>query len=130
MPATAHLATLARIIVFIMNEGPLDLPLRPRRTRMQSQLRKMLQRVFLRRSDIIVPVFVMEGTGVRREVSSMPGVFQMSVDQAVPWLSKRAEEGFQSYLIFGVIERGKKDDLGSEALNDDNVVCRLLRGAG
>lgn len=94
---------------------------------MQPQLRKMLQRIFLRRSDVIVPVFVIDGSNLRREVSSMPGVFQMSVDVALAWLSKRAEEGFQSCLIFGVIDRAKKDDLGSEALNDDNVVCRLLR---
>ncbi|HSV16144.1 MAG TPA: porphobilinogen synthase [Tepidisphaeraceae bacterium] len=112
-----------------MNESPLDLPLRPRRSRIQPQLRRMLQRVVLRRSDIIVPIFVTEGSGVRREVSSMPGVFQMSIDNAVPWLSKRAEEGFLTYLIFGVVDRNKKDELGSEALNDGNVVCRLLRAA-
>ena len=61
-----------------------------------------MQTVSLRRRDIIVPVFVREGTGVRQEVSSMPGVFQMSADVAVPWLSARAKEGFGAYLIFGV----------------------------
>jgi porphobilinogen synthase len=87
----------------------------------------MLQRVTLRRSDIIVPVFVTEGSGVRHEVASMPGVFQMSVDVAVPWLAKRAEEGFGAYLIFGVIDRAKKDAAGSTALDENNVVCQLLR---
>jgi porphobilinogen synthase len=87
----------------------------------------MLQRVTLRRSDFIVPVFVAEGTGIRREVGSMPGVFQMSVDVALPWLSRRAEEGFGSYLIFGVIDKAKKDAVGSAALDPENVVCRLLR---
>ena len=48
-----------------------------------------------------MPVFVTEGSGVRKEVASMPGVFQMSVDVATPWLAKRAEEGFKSYLVFG-----------------------------
>jgi porphobilinogen synthase len=93
-------------------------------------MRSMLQRVTLRRSDVIVPVFVTEGTNVRREVASMPGVFQMSTDVALPWLTKRAEEGFKSYLIFGVIDKAKKDPLGSPALDPDNVVCRLLREAG
>jgi porphobilinogen synthase len=87
----------------------------------------MLQRVSLRRSDVIVPVFVREGSGARTEVPSMPGVFQMSVDVATDWLSKRAEEGFGAYLIFGVIEREKKDAAGSVALDPDNVVCKLLR---
>ena len=68
----------------------------------------MLQRVTLRRSDIIVPVFVTPGKGVRKEVSSMPGVFQMSVDVAADWLAARAEEGFGAYLVFGVIERSEK----------------------
>jgi porphobilinogen synthase len=107
---------------------PLDLPVRPRRLR-QPLLRRMLPRVTLRRSDVIVPVFVREGTGVRQEVSSMPGVFQMSADVALPWLQKRAEEGFGAYLIFGVIDRAKKDPAGSAALDENNVVCRLLREA-
>jgi porphobilinogen synthase len=87
----------------------------------------MLQRVTLRRSDFIVPVFVTEGAGFRNEVPSMPGVFQMSVDLAADWLARRAEEGFKSYLVFGVIDRAKKDPAGSNALEPDNVVCRLLR---
>ena len=90
-------------------------------------MRGMLGRVALRRSEIIVPVFVAEGTGVRREVGSMPGVFQMSVDVAVPWLARRAEEGFKAYLVFGVIDKAKKDAAGSAALDPENVVCRLLR---
>ena len=107
---------------------PLDLPVRPRRLR-QPGLRRLLQRVRLSRSDVIVPVFVREGTGVRQEVASMPGVFQMSVDVALPWLQQRAEEGFGAYLVFGVIDRAKKDPLGSAALDENNVVCRMLREA-
>jgi porphobilinogen synthase len=94
---------------------------------MQPQLRRMLQRVTVRRSDIIVPLFVREGNGVRQEVPSMPGVFQMSVDVALDWLSQRAEEGFGAYLVFGVIDRKKKDAVGSAALDENNVVCQLLR---
>ena len=107
---------------------PLDLPIRPRRLR-QPALRRMLQRVALRRSEVIVPVFVREGCGVRSAVASMPGVFQMSVDVALTWLTQRAEEGFGAYLVFGVIDRAKKDPLGSAALDENNVVCRLLREA-
>lgn len=87
----------------------------------------MLHRVELRRSDVIVPVFVREGSNVRQEVASMPGVYQMSLDVAVPWLARRAEEGFGAYLVFGVIDREKKDAAGSAALDEDNIICRLLR---
>lgn len=87
----------------------------------------MLERVTLRRSDFILPVFVREGSGVCREVSSMPGVFQMSVDVATSWLAQRAGDGFGSYLVFGVVDAACKDAMGSAALDENNVVCRLLR---
>jgi porphobilinogen synthase len=106
-----------------------NLPIRPRRLRLNPQLRSMLQTVSLRRRDIIVPLFVKEGKGVRLEVPSMPGVFQMSVDVALDWLSARAAEGYLSYLVFGVVDRAKKDPAGSAALDENNVVCQLLREA-
>lgn len=106
---------------------PLDLPIRPRRLRLNPLLRKMIQRVTLKRSDIIVPVFVREGKGEKREVASMPGVYQMSLDVCIDWLGQRASEGFASYLIFGVIDRAQKDPMGSPALDPDNIVCKLLR---
>ena len=104
-----------------------SLSVRMRRLRGQPQLRRMLPRVVVRRSDLIVPVFVTEGAGVSRPVGSMPGVSQMSVDVAVPWLARRAEEGYAAYLVFGVVDRAKKDAAGTEALNPENVVCRLFR---
>jgi len=108
-------------------DNKLGLIVRPRRLRVQGKLRQMVQRVRLNISDFIVPIFVTEGTGVRKEVSSMPGVYQMSVDVAIPWLRAREHEGFQSYLIFGVIDRHKKDAIGSPALDENNIVCRLIR---
>ena len=110
-----------------MSDEFLNLPIRPRRLRGDAKLREMLQRVALRRSDIIVPIFVREGSGVCHEVPSMPGVFQMSLDVALPWLQHRAEEGFGAYLVFGVVDRAKKDALGSTALDENNIVCQLLR---
>ncbi len=102
---------------------------RPRRLRSGAAMRKMLGRINLRRSDFILPVFVTEGQGVRKEVASMPGVFQMSVDVAVRWLADRQQQGFLSYIAFGVIDRAMKDTTGSAAVDGDNVVCRLLREA-
>ncbi len=87
----------------------------------------MLQRLQLRKSDIIVPVFVIEGTGHKIEVPSMPGVFQMSIDVASEWLTELSDAGFRSYIVFGVPDRSKKDEIGSEALNPENLVCQLIR---
>ena len=106
-----------------------ELPIRPRRLRLSAQMRVMLQQTKLHRSDLILPLFVCEGTNQRREVPSMPGVYQMSVDVTTQWLTKRAEEGFKAFLVFGVIDRKAKDAAGSAALDENNVVCRLLRAA-
>ncbi len=76
-----------------------------------------------------MPVFVREGKGEKREVASMPGVFQMSLDVCTDWLAARASERFGAYLIFGVIEREKKDAIGSAALDPENIVCKLLHRA-
>ncbi|MDP9172588.1 MAG: porphobilinogen synthase [Planctomycetota bacterium] len=112
-----------------MPQNPINLPQRPRRLRLSPQLRAGLSSVRLLRRDIILPVFVRDGTNVRKEVESMPGVFQMSVDVALHWLAERASEGFGAYLVFGVIEKSKKDATGSAALDPENPVCRLLRQA-
>lgn len=103
---------------------------RPRRLRLSAPLRGSLAGVRVQRRDLIVPVFVCEGKGVRREIPSMPGIFQMSVDVAADWLQQRADAGFAAYLAFGVIDRARKDPRGSVALDPDNVVCRLLGEMG
>jgi porphobilinogen synthase len=108
-------------------ENGLPIVHRPRRLRASSLLRGSLAGVRVLRRDIVLPVFVCDGSGVRREIGSMPGVFQMSLDVAADWLADRAKEGFAACLLFGVIEKSKKDERGSHALDPQNVVCRLLR---
>jgi porphobilinogen synthase len=105
----------------------LNLPIRPRRLRLLAGLGPALSRVRLHRRDLILPIFVRNGSKVRLEVPSMPGVEQMSVDVAADWLAERAGQGFAAFLAFGVIDRSAKDAFGSEALDPNNVVCRLLR---
>jgi porphobilinogen synthase len=112
-----------------MSAPSADLPIRPRRLRLHAPLRGGLSEVRLSRGDFIVPVFVRDGSNVKREVSSMPGVFQMSVDVAADWLGELAEQGFAAFIAFGVIDPQRKDPAGSAALDEGNVVCRLLREA-
>jgi porphobilinogen synthase len=102
-------------------------PIRPRRLRLDPLLRTSLQRVVLRPADFVVPVFVCEGDSQKREVPSMPGIFQMSVDVAIEFLKACIDVGIVSFIAFGVIDRRRKDANGSEATNADNVVCRLVR---
>ncbi len=85
----------------------------------------MLQRVRLRPSDLIVPVFVHDGQTV--EVASMPGVFRHNIDDAADWLDKLAVRGVGGFLVFGVLPEAAKDATGTPGADGDNVVCRLVR---
>ena len=100
-------------------------PIRPRRLRGIMPLRQMVQRVTLRRGDFILPVFVVRGERRPQGGGSMPGVFQMSVDVAVPWLAGRPR--VRGLPRFGVIDRARKNRRHRLPWMPDNVVCRLLK---
>ncbi len=86
----------------------------------------MLRRVDLRREHVVAPVFVHRHEK-DLEVASMPGVFRRSVHSAADWLDGLAAAGFGGFLVFGVIDASAKDDVGSVAVHENNVVCELLR---
>ncbi|MCX2727605.1 porphobilinogen synthase [Thermomicrobium sp. 4228-Ro] len=107
-----------------MTEGPLEFR-RFRRLRRTEGLRRLVRETRLSVEDFIYPLFVVHGRGVRREVASMPGVYQLSVDQ----LGYEAEEllslGIGAVLLFGIPAR--KDELASEAYDPDGIVQRAVR---
>jgi len=98
---------------------------RLRRLRHNATLREMLASVRLSRDELIAPLFVREGEGVRREIPSMPGQFQHSADTAVETIRRWAGKGLRAVLLFGIPD--KKDAAGSEAWNDNAAVQRLTR---
>ncbi|MBI4024004.1 MAG: porphobilinogen synthase [Verrucomicrobia bacterium] len=100
---------------------------RYRRLRHSALLREMGVETRLTPSDFILPLFVCKGLGVRKPVKSMPGVFQLSPDQAVQELRAIEKVGVKAFILFGVIEREAKDDAGSAALDPANVVCETLK---
>lgn len=101
---------------------PID---RPRRLRRREVLRRMVRETSLRVDNLIYPLFVVPGTGVSREVASMPGVFQRSVDLLVKDAHEVAALGVPAVLLFGIPTT--KDAVGSEASSDDGVVPRAVR---
>jgi porphobilinogen synthase len=101
---------------------PID---RPRRLRRREVLRRMVRETSLRVDNLIYPVFVVPGAGVSREVASMPGVFQRSVDLLVKDAHEVAALGVPAVLLFGI--PAVKDAIGSEASSDDGVVPRAVR---
>jgi len=98
---------------------------RPRRFRRNAQLRSLIRETRLSPEQFIYPLFVMPGKGVKEEISSMPGVFRMSVDQ----LGKEAKEimslGLNHVILFGLPE--KKDPVGSGAHAKDGIIQRAIK---
>ncbi|MEW6659726.1 MAG: porphobilinogen synthase [Thermodesulfobacteriota bacterium] len=98
---------------------------RPRRLRRSVTLRRMVQETRLRREDLIYPMFVTPGKGVRQEVPSMPGVFRLSVEKLVEEAKAVADLGIPGVLLFGLPQ--KKDETGSEAANPKGAVQQAVR---
>ncbi|MBM9616204.1 porphobilinogen synthase [Desulfobulbus rhabdoformis] len=98
---------------------------RPRRMRQNETLRSMIRETRLAPEQMMYPLFVLPGKGIREEVSSMPGVFRLSIDQ----LAKEAKEclalGVRSVILFGLPE--KKDALGSGAYAKNGIIQQAIR---
>ncbi len=106
---------------------PLDLAARPRRNRRAEWARRMVREHVLTTDDLIWPLFLVEGTKVRAPVASMPDVERLSVDQAIRAAERAAKLTIPCVALFPYTEPGKRDETGSEALNDQNLVCQAIR---
>ncbi len=98
---------------------------RPRRLRRSVTLRRMVQETRLRREDLILPMFVAPGKGVRQEVPSMPGVSRLSVENLAEEAKAAADLGIPAVLLFGLPQ--KKDETGSEAASPKGAVQQAVR---
>src|SRR3984957_19992019 len=104
----------------------MDFPLiRMRRTRRTEALRSLVRETRLEPSQLIYPVFLCPGEGVRKEIGSMPGVFNLSVDEAVKEVEDAVQLGLGGLLLFGLPE--SKDEQGSGAWDDHGIVQQGLR---
>jgi porphobilinogen synthase len=97
---------------------------RPRRLRRNEALRGFVRETRLSPSGMVYPMFACPGTNVRREVSSMPGIFQQSVDQIVEECREVAGLGIPAVILFGLPEH--KDELGTEAADAHGAVQRAI----
>jgi porphobilinogen synthase len=98
---------------------------RPRRLRRTEALRALIRETSLSPGDLVWPLFVVPGQRVRTPVKSMPGVFQLSVDELVAEAQGAYADGVRAVILFGVPER--KDAEGSQAWAEDGVVPRAVR---
>ena len=97
---------------------------RMRRMRCSETMRRMVRENHLRVDDLIMPLFVCPGKGVKKEIESMPGNHQMSIDVAVEACREIADLGIPAVILFGIPDH--KDALGSEAYCDDGIIQRAV----
>ncbi len=97
---------------------------RPRRLRVSSAVRSMVQETRLNVNDFIYPIFVCSGNGVKNPIESMPGIFQLSIDEAKKEAKEAYDLGIKSVILFGIPEH--KDEIGSEAYSEDGIIARAI----
>ena len=98
---------------------------RPRRLRATKAIRDLVHETDLHVSDLIYPVFIVEGEHIKEEIPSMPGIFHYSLDTFQEHLKEIAASGVKSVIFFGVPDH--KDEVGSGAYDDEGIVQRALR---
>ncbi len=97
---------------------------RPRRLRRTEQLRALVRENTLTPEHLIYPLFVVEGSGIKKDIDAMPGCAQMSVDKIIEEVRALADIGVSAVILFGIPEH--KDELGSEAWNAKGVVQKAI----
>jgi porphobilinogen synthase len=98
---------------------------RHRRTRGTTMLRNMVREHAVSVNDLVYPLFITEGTNIRNEISSMPGVYHYSLDRLDEEIDEVIKLGIQAVLLFGIPDN--KDECGSSAFDEDGIVQRAIR---
>jgi len=98
---------------------------RLRRLRRNENLRRMIRETFLRIDDLIFPLFVQPGKGIKEPISSMPGNYRFSIDELVKEVKEVYDLGIPAIILFGIPER--KDELGSEAYAKNGIIQRAIK---
>ena len=101
--------------------------LRLRRSRKNEWSRRLIEENTLSPSDFVLPVFIIEGKNKKQEIKSMPDVYRYTINYLGKIVDKAIKDGIPMIALFPHTERKRKDTLGSEALNDDNLVCRAIQ---
>ncbi|MDR1460421.1 MAG: porphobilinogen synthase [Campylobacteraceae bacterium] len=96
-----------------------------RRVRINPIIRGLVEESRVEIKDFIYPLFVKEGRGVKKEITSMPGVFQMSIDEIIKECEELLKLGLNKILLFGIPD--VKDSIGSDALSEEGIIARAIR---
>jgi porphobilinogen synthase len=96
-----------------------------RRTRLNKHLRALVRETHVSTDDFIYPLFIRSGEGIKTEVASMPGVYQMSIDVAIKECEELKSLGLYSIILFGIPD--VKDSIGSDALCEHGIIATAVR---
>ena len=99
--------------------------IRHRRLRYNPLVRDMVRETMLTKNDLIYPLFVVPGEKVKKEVKSMPGVFNLSIDELIKECREVRDLGIPAVILFGIPEH--KDEVGSDAYNENGIIQRAVR---
>lgn len=100
---------------------------RPRRLRQAAWIRELVAETRLHPSDLILPLFVQEGSNSETPVSSMHGVSRMTIDKAIMHVTEVAKCGIPAIALFPLVDTTKKNEMGDEAFNPDSLMCRAIK---
>ncbi len=100
---------------------------RLRRPRASGWSRRLVRESVLTPDDLVLPLFVIEGSGVHEPVASLPGVARLSIDEAIKTAQEAQNLGIPALALFPVVDSALKDEAGTVALNKDNLVCRAVQ---
>ncbi|MBK7229522.1 MAG: porphobilinogen synthase [Ignavibacteriales bacterium] len=99
--------------------------IRHRRLRYNPLVRDMVRETVLTKNDLIYPLFVVPGEKIKKEVKSMPGVFNLSIDELIKECKEVKALGIPAVILFGIPEH--KDEVGSDAYNENGIIQRAVR---
>ena len=101
--------------------------LRLRRSRKDLWSRRLIQENTLSPNDFILPIFLIKGSNKRQEISSMPGVYRYTINRLSQIVDKAIKLGIPMIALFPKTQNSKKDELGTESLNENNLVCKAIQ---
>ena len=99
--------------------------IRHRRLRYNPLVRDLVRETMLTKNDLIYPLFVVPGTKIKKEIQSMPGVFNLSIDELIKECKEVRDLGIPAVILFGIPEH--KDEVGSEAYAENGIIQRAVR---
>ncbi len=100
--------------------------LRLRRNRKESWSRKLIQENTLSPNDFILPIFLIDGNNKKQKISTMPGVYRYTINRLSQVVDKAIKIGIPMVALFPKTKISIKDEIGSESLNEKNLVCRAI----